>query len=86
VASAAAVSTTTETAAASASGAAAATTSAATATGTATAPAVPASITTSVWAISSAFRAPISCAGSGQGCVAVEVGFVVGKIGAAFDG
>ena len=79
-----AVSAAAETTTAASSGATSATSSATTATGT----------TASIWTtvsttirstISAAFGTAIS-AGSGYGCIAVEVGFVVGEIGAAFDG
>lgn len=73
-----AVSATAETAAATAAGAAAATSSAAASTARATS-AVAAPIRA---AISTAFRTTIS---ADRG-VAVEVGFVVGEVGAAFDG
>src|SRR5580704_4504847 len=79
-----AVSAAAETTTAASSGATPATSSATTATGT----------TASIWTtVSTAIRSTISAAfgtaisaGSGYGGIAVEVGFIVGKIGAAFDG
>ena len=77
-----AVSTAAETATASASGTTASASSA-TASSTGAASAVTTTIGTT---ISAAFRATVNWGASGYGGVAVEVGFVVGEIGAAFDG
>ena len=78
-----AVSTAAETTTAAASGAA---TAAATAT-TASAAGPTSAVATSVGAtISAAFRAAVNWGASGYGGVAVEVRFVVGEIGSAFDG
>ena len=81
-----AVSAAAETAAAAAAWAAAST-SPATASAAGATSAVTTSVSASIGAtISAAFRAAVCAAASGYRGVAVEVGFVVGEVGAAFDG
>ncbi len=81
-----AVSAAAETATATASGAASASSSATTASAAGAASTVTTSVAAAVGAtISAAFRASVCAAAAGYRGVAVEVGFVVGEIGAAFD-
>ncbi len=76
-----------ETAAATAAWAASATSPTTTASTAGATTAVTTSVSSSIGAtISAAFRAAVSWGASGYRGVAVEVGFVVGEVGAAFDG